>query len=153
VEALSDELEVPRIPAGSTTYKSELLDRGLAADESYDIASIQPLPTIDPDPKAQPRPPDFAIEVELTRSALNRLEIYAALGVTEVWRFDGDDLAVHILDSDKHYHVHESSVAFPSVPMSDVMRLITDPDLADEQRWAKRVRNWIRDELVPRTRA
>ena len=37
-------------------------------------------------------PPDLAVEVEISRKALNSLNIYAALGVPEIWRFDGEDL-------------------------------------------------------------
>ena len=31
-------------------------------------------------------PPDLAIEIDNTSSSLNRMAIYAALGVPEVWR-------------------------------------------------------------------
>jgi len=30
------------------------------------------------------------IDVDITRSSLNRFPIFAAMGVPEVWRFDGD---------------------------------------------------------------
>ena len=43
-------------------------------------------------------PPDLALEVDVTRSCLNRLEIYAALGVAEVWRFDGEQWQVELPD-------------------------------------------------------
>ena len=40
--------------------------------------------TVDP-------PPDLVIEVDITRSSLDKLSIYAALRVPEVWRYtDGE---------------------------------------------------------------
>jgi Uma2 family endonuclease len=39
-------------------------------------------------------PPDLVIEVEVSRSVLDRLGIYAALGVPEVWRHDGETVRV-----------------------------------------------------------
>ena len=42
-------------------------------------------------------PPDVLIEVEITRSALNRMAVYAALRVGQVWRFDGQTLHFHVL--------------------------------------------------------
>ena len=37
-------------------------------------------------------PPDLAIEIEITRSALDRIGIYGALRVPELWRFNGRTL-------------------------------------------------------------
>ena len=34
-------------------------------------------------------PPDLAIEVDISRSSLNKLSIYADIGVPEVWLYDG----------------------------------------------------------------
>ena len=41
-------------------------------------------------------PPDLALEVEGTRSALDRMGVYAGLGIPEVWRYDGDTFWVHL---------------------------------------------------------
>src|SRR5205085_4507682 len=34
-------------------------------------------------------PPDIAVEVDIHHDSLNKFPIYAALGVPEIWRFDG----------------------------------------------------------------
>jgi Uma2 family endonuclease len=62
------------------------------ADNSYWIANELKVPKKRrPNLKVDP-PPDLAIEVDLTSSSLNRMDIYAALQVPEVWRLDGDSL-------------------------------------------------------------
>ena len=148
--ALTEELDLPRASAGSTTYKSELLDRGLDPDECFYLSSAHRLPRIDRNFKEQPPPPDLAIEVEMTTSALNRLGIYAALEIPEVWRFDGDRVTVHILGSTGRYDVHETSAAFPFVPIPEVTRWILDSDFTNDTRWGRSLRAWIRNEIVPR---
>src|SRR5262249_28301372 len=42
-------------------------------------------------------PPDLAIEVEVTHSSMDRMEIYATLGIPGLWRLDGDELRFHVL--------------------------------------------------------
>ena len=65
--------------------------------------------TVDP-------PPDLAIEVEITQQFASRLGIYAALGVVEVWRFDGESLNVLTTGSDGAYQTVKDSLAFPFLP-------------------------------------
>ena len=43
VEAITDELEIPRVGAGSTTFKSEILDRGLEPDDCFYLANAHRL--------------------------------------------------------------------------------------------------------------
>jgi Uma2 family endonuclease len=151
VIALTEALSVPRTAAGSTTFKSKLHDRGLEPDECFYLKSAHLLPRIGPKSKTQPPPPDLAIEIELTTSALDRMGIHAALGVPEVWRFDGEQLTVHVLDPNRQYEIHEASVAFPCLPISEVPRWITESDATNDTLWGLALRDWIRDEVVPRT--
>ena len=61
---------------GATTLKREDLDKGLEADESFYLASLSLITDVEHlDMNVDP-PPDLAIEIEITRSALNRLGIY-----------------------------------------------------------------------------
>ncbi|HEY6334240.1 MAG TPA: Uma2 family endonuclease, partial [Blastocatellia bacterium] len=45
-------------------------------------------------------PPDIAVEVDIHHDSRNKLDIYAGLGVPEVWRFDGVTLTIHLLDGE-----------------------------------------------------
>jgi Uma2 family endonuclease len=57
-------------------------------------------------------PPDIAIEVDVHHDSRNKLDIYAALAVPEVWRFDGDALTIYLLEQDR-YTESGSSLALP----------------------------------------
>jgi Uma2 family endonuclease len=152
VETVGEEFGVPMILGGSTTFKRQDVDRGLEPDKCYYLTNrdrVGPLRhldlTVDP-------PPDLAIEVEITTSALNRLGIYAKLGIPEVWRYDGEALIVLLLQPDGTYASSPTSAAFPFLPLAEVARFVSAGDFDDDLRWAREFRAWVRDDLAPRVR-
>jgi len=42
-------------------------------------------------------PPDLAIEIDITSTSVNKFGIYLALGVPELWRYNGRDLKFYQL--------------------------------------------------------
>lgn len=146
------ELEIPCIGAASTTWRRQDLDRGLEPDECFYLASMERIIdkeeldlTIDP-------PPDLAIEIDISRSSLDRMGIYAALGVPEIWRFDGKTLRVGRLGEEGTYLPCPSSPALPFLPMDEVVRFLRLAEGMDHSRWGREFRAWVRDELAPRHR-
>jgi Uma2 family endonuclease len=86
----------------------------LAADvigkERFDL-------TIDP-------PPDLAIEIDIHPPDVARQPIYAALGVPEVWRFDGRELVCLQRRVTGTYVACERSLAFPDLEMKMIHELL-----------------------------
>src|SRR5437899_2960095 len=83
---------------GSTTFKREDLGRGFEPDSCFYLQNAERMRgkaridlTVD-------SPPDLVIEIDVTHSSLDKLPIYAALGVPEVWRSDGSGLAILVLE-------------------------------------------------------
>jgi Uma2 family endonuclease len=149
VEVALDEWNITYKSAGSTTLRRPDLERGLEADRSYYIANVGAIRgrrTLDLqfDP-----PPDLAIEVEVTRSALDRMGVYAALGVPEVWRCDGDALFVHRLNPDGVYAVVDFSPTFPAAPLAELMNLVRQLSWEDDPVIRRAFRAWIRERLLP----
>jgi Uma2 family endonuclease len=101
VEVTTEEIGIEIRSLGSTTWTREDLRKGLEADGCYYIQNELAVRgkdaidlTIDP-------PPDLAIEVDSTSSSMNRMGIYAALGVPEVWRFEREILTIlNLVDGD-----------------------------------------------------
>jgi hypothetical protein len=79
------------------------------------------------------------------------LAFHVALGVFEVWRFDGEAAQVIIepLGNDGSYHPAEASGFLP-IRAQVLQRWVVDEDARNESAWARRVRAWIRDELIAR---
>jgi Uma2 family endonuclease len=143
IEALTEELDIDIASGGSTTYRREVLERGLEPDESYWIEH-EPIVRgrqdidLDKDP-----PPDLALEIEISRGALDRMSIYAALRVPEVWRWDGKKLTVNVLTSRGTYRRSERSRAFPFLPLSEFARFL-DPTNLSETQLLRSFRAWVR---------
>jgi Uma2 family endonuclease len=147
---LAMELDVPLWACGSTTFRRQDLDRGLEPDECYYLANLARLHdrmaidlTVDP-------PPDLAVEIDVTRSCLDRLGIYAALGVPEVWRFDGEILEVHQRTAAGTYEVAARSAALPFLPLPELLPVIEQGMNAPHEGALMRlIRAWVRTRLLP----
>jgi len=149
IEAMTEELNIPIRSGGSTTFKKQLKKKGLEPDECYWVANE---PSVrgraDLDLELDP-PPDIAVEVEVSRSALNRLGIYAALGVSEIWRSDGHQVMVAQLQDDGTYAPVDRSPSFPWLPLAELGRFLDESATMDETRWIRSFRAWVRAEVAP----
>jgi Uma2 family endonuclease len=149
VESLTEELDIPVHSGRSTTFKSEAKQRGLEPDECYWIQNEPLMRGKNEFDIESDLPPDLAIEVDITSSSLNRMSIYATLGVKEVWRFGGETLTVSCLETDGSSTPHKRSPTFPSLPLGRVLRFLRDSETRDETSLVKRFRSWVRKHLFP----
>ena len=128
---------------GSMTMQREDLQQGFEPDNCYYVSHL-PLVrgkeeldfSVDP-------PPDLAIEIEVSRKAVKKLPIYAAFGVPEVWRYDGQTLQAHVLSAEGRYEVQSQSNCFPEFPLPEVERLLSQLSEAGETALAKSFRTWV----------
>ncbi len=93
-------------------------------------------------------PPDLAIEIPISTASVNRLEVYAALKVPEVWRFDGETLKVLILGANGKYKERTKSLTFPSLPMSEFVCFANKIGDIEEIRAIREFTEWLRSEVV-----
>jgi len=152
VQAITEELDIPICSIRSTTLRRRDMDRGLEADEAYYLRNAHLLRGIKNLDLETIPPPDLAIEIEITNSIIDRLPVYSALGVPEIWRFDGEVLIVLLLGADGVYHPSESSMAFPFVPLAELVRFIEEHEPGEDTRWGRSFRTWVREVLLPRFR-
>jgi len=150
VETLTEELGIPLIAAGATTLRREDLDRGLEADESFYMGDLTRIRDTDNlDLEIDP-PPDLAIEIEITRSVLNRLGIYGALGVPEIWRFDGRTLRILDRQPDGSYSEIPRSKALPWISIEEITRFLQPDAARDDTLWSRTFRAWVKEVVLPR---
>lgn len=148
VRVLAEELNVPIGAGRSTTLRRRKKQRGLEPDHSWWIQNeIRVRGKTDIDFRVDP-PPDLAIEVDVTRSSPNRMSIYAALGVQEIWRDDKGALTFHLLQSDGTYAVIPRSQALPLVTPADLARFLALRTTLDETSLVRQFRAWVRQQLA-----
>jgi Uma2 family endonuclease len=147
-EAITEELRLPCCGFGSTTWRSRALEKGLEPDECYYLANE---PKVrgkkDLDLSTDP-PPDLAIEVENTQTVVDRLGIDAALGIGEVWRFDGEELIVLSLQPDSTYTQQAGSNLIPADALRAIVEWVGKPMEIDQSAVIFEFRHWVRENLV-----
>ena len=150
LEALTEELDVPILGLGNTTYRREDLERGVEPDECWYIAHEEAMRNCTRIDLTTDPPPDLVIEIEVTRSLLNRISIYESLGTPEIWRYDGKTLRILLLGDERTYVEAAESATFPGLKASDLARFVAERETMDETRLVKRFRAWVREYLLNR---
>ena len=147
VELLAEELEIESCALGSTTYKRKDLKRGFEPDSCFYFKNEAQMrgkkrldPSVDP-------PPELVIEIDITSLSLKRLPLFAAFGISEVWRFDGKEIEILILESGE-YCGNEGSLALPKVTAAAISHFVHESFKTGRLEWIKKVRAWAHQEKL-----
>lgn len=99
--------------AGSATLMNDQVRKGTEPDDCYYLQNASQVVGKDIDLNVHP-PPDLAIEVDLSSPSLKKFPIYAALGVTELWRHKRGRIKFYQLAAGSYEEISQS-IAFPFV--------------------------------------
>ncbi|MEM8504425.1 MAG: Uma2 family endonuclease [Cyanobacteria bacterium P01_D01_bin.1] len=129
---------------GSTTLDRELLDRSAEPDVAYYIQN-QPLVAgrdvdLDRDP-----PPDLVVEVDITHTDIDKLRLYAAMGVPEFWRYNGNIWRIYTLQNGIYEEV-EVSPTFERVPKAKLYEFLAVARQSEAEA-ERNLREWTRSQL------
>jgi Uma2 family endonuclease len=145
VECLADELEIEIRSLGALFLEREDLSRAVEPDSCFYIQNESlvrgkeiKLPNVPP--------PDLAIESDYTSSSLNKFNIYASLGVPELWRYRKQSLQVYQL-VEGNYELSETSLAFPFLPIAEIPGLIEQSKIIGQRACVRLFRARIREIL------
>ena len=149
VDTLTEELDIAVKAGRTTTHKRQDLDRGAEPDQCYwlgddarRMAGKRQLDlTIDP-------PPALAIEVDISHSSLDRLPIFAAIGIPEIWQLTIDSLLFLHLQPDRTYQPRDQSRAFPGLPTAEVARFLEQGRTGEDTAWVRSFRAYVREALI-----
>ncbi len=145
VETTTEVLGLEVSSLGSTTWSRKDLQRGIEPDECYYITNESVIRgKLDFDLNIDPAP-DLAIEIDITSSSLDRLSIYACLGIGEVWRFDGEELFIYVLQNDA-YEVQERSAVLSVLAKSDILRFLKRRGKMGENALLREFREWLQSQ-------
>lgn len=124
IGAVALDLGIRMASLGSTTRTKRAIECGIEPDASYFIKNEQATRGWwERGPEDGPLP-DLVLETEMEPVALDRLIVYAALGVAEVWKYDGTDLKFYCLGESGEYEARRRSLSFPFLAPDDVHRFI-----------------------------
>lgn len=139
IEAYSEIKGIEILSVASVTVKRSDLKKAYEADESYYVTNIdRVLAKEELDFEVDP-PPDLVIEVELTSSAIDKLELFAAMQVREVWRHDGTSVQFYRLSGNRYEFIPESA-ELPGLSSDRINRFLDQRLQVGETTWIRAFR-------------
>jgi Uma2 family endonuclease len=139
------EKEIDFVNAGSTTFRKRAKAKGVEPDTAFYIqneAEIRGKSNID----LQTEPaPDLVIEVDITSPSLNKMPIYASLGVPEVWLYKGEKVEFYKLTGEKYFKT-QNSIALPILSSEKATEFLEKGLTESSTKWNKEVRNWANEQ-------
>ena len=139
IETFAEERGVDLVAAGSVTLARDDLDRGIEADACYFFGSHIRLRSRDTIDLAVDPPPELAVEVDMSRSSLDKLAIYAALGVAELWRTDGTTVEILRLGPGGYRPAADSGL-LPGFPLTEAIRVLMNREAMSDTQAARQMR-------------
>ena len=143
VEILAEELGIDLIGVGRTTFRREDLQRGFEPDGCFWVQNERRIRgkrqidlMVDP-------PPDLVIEVDVTSPSLNKLPIYATIGVPEVWCHNGERVVILRLEGEAYVEISTSD-ALPPLTGAVLSGFVEASWTLGRTIWRRNVREWVR---------
>jgi Uma2 family endonuclease len=118
LEIWAMERNVRLVGLGGTTWRKEAKKRGLEADECYKLG-----PYHDGDL------PDLALEVIVSSPLVDKMAVYAGLGVSELWlwRAKQQEIVVYRLVGES-YELRERSELLPQLDLAQLASFVRRPE-------------------------
>ncbi len=112
VEAYAEEAELPLSGYGSMTLRKRLAERGVEPDECYVLGTAE-----------DGEIPELAIEVIEKSGTIDKLSVYAGLGVPEVWFLKKGKLSIHLLGAEGYAEAGQSRF-LPGLDVGELTELM-----------------------------
>jgi Uma2 family endonuclease len=112
-------------PYGAATWRRKAVRKGAEPDECFYVGATasaiigKPDIDLDVDP-----PPDLAVEIDIAHGSIRKLALYAALGVSEVWRYADGAVAFYRLERGQYEAIMESG-QLPGLTPEMVLDMVT----------------------------
>lgn len=143
VEVLAEEWNIDIQRLGSMTFKRADLLKGFEPDSCFYIQHADAISGKEDIKLAVDPPPDLTIEVDITRESLDGFPIFAAVGIPEVWRFDGTKVTIFQLESGSYIETPHS-VAFRALTSEIATEFLDESQTLKSTAWLRKVRQWAR---------
>lgn len=129
--------------ARSTTMRKRSRSKGLEPDDCYYFKNYQAVLGKKQLDLAVDPPPDLALEIDITSPSLNKLDIYAAIGVPELWRYRSQRMQFFRLAGDAYVEISHSDL-FPFLTPEVMLNHLRQGALADIVELTDNFRTWVR---------
>jgi Uma2 family endonuclease len=133
------------ISFGRATMKKQEKLKGAEPDASFYVKSVATIGNRFRLDLAVDPPPDIVVETDLFHDSQSKFPIHAALGVPEIWRFDGKQLAIHRLKNDS-YEEMPASLELPMLTGEILTKFLTRAEEDDQDGALRAFEDWLRSQ-------
>jgi len=130
---------------GSTTLNYPGLEKASEPDNCYYIQNQALVAGKEVDLKKDP-PPDLVVEVDITYTNIDKPRLYAAMGVPELWRYNGEVLRIYQLRDVRYVEV-ENSPTFPDWVSKTKLYEFLEAAITDEMDAERDLRSWVQQQV------
>lgn len=143
VNVLAEEMSLDIKGFGSMTFKRPDLSRGFEPDSCFYIKNADRISDSSNLDLTNNPPPDLIVEIDITSPSLNKFPIYAQVGVPEIWRYDGQKVAIFLLEAGAYVERDESH-ALPRVTANVLTDFLAEGRSQKRTVWLRALREWAR---------
>ncbi len=143
VDILAEQFQTDWIALGSTTYTKDDIEKGFEPDSCFYFANESKMRGVKRLDMSIHPAPDLIVEVDITSLSTFRQHIFAAFGVSEIWRFDGEKMQILRLENDKYVEISKS-LALPKVTPEKLTGFVQKSETLSRLEWINEVRNWAK---------
>ncbi|MGH9755320.1 MAG: Uma2 family endonuclease [Blastocatellia bacterium] len=141
IKLIAGEMEIDYVSSAQTTFRLEYKAGGFEGDDSFYFSYLDQIRQMDKIDLSKDPAPGLVIEVDISKPSINKLPLFADLGISEVWRFHKGGLKILRLSNGEFFEA-EDSAFLPGVTAQAVSELISASQSLPAYRWQRRVREY-----------
>ena len=145
VEVLAEEMALDIESLGSKTLKRADLLKGFEPASCFYIQHADTIRESEEIDLTVIPPPDLVIEIDITSPSLDKFPLYAAIGVPEVWRYEGTHVTIYCLAGERYVEVTHS-VVLPLLTAEHATRFLEERKQVPSTVWLRAIRAWAREQ-------
>ncbi len=143
INILTEEFQINARSLGSTTYLKDDIEKGFEPDSCFYFENEERIRGVKRLDMSVHPAPGLIVEVDITSLSTFRQHIFAAFGVPEIWRFDGEQIEILKLENGKYFPI-ENSLALPLVTPEKLTEFIKGSQTLSRLEWIGKVRDWAK---------
>ena len=124
VMLLSMRRRIKVLSFGSATIKKQAQEKAAEPDACFYVQNASRIGSKEELDFSSDPPPDIVVEVDLHHDSLTKFSMYATLGVSEIWRYDGQTVSIYHLQGSQYIPV-EASLALPMLTSQILTAFLT----------------------------
>jgi Uma2 family endonuclease len=143
INILTEEFQINARSLGSTTYLKDDIEKGFEPDSCFYFENEPKIRGLKRMDMSVHSAPDLIVEVDIMSLSTFRQHIFAAFGVPEIWRFDGERIEILKLENNKYVSI-ENSLSLPKVSPAVLTAFIKESQTLSRLEWIAKIRDWAK---------